>query len=63
MSDPLVRMPDVRAVHMCSSGARLFCDRHGFDWNEFLKNGIPVSQLEATGDHLALKVAEYVRGK
>lgn len=48
---------------MCSRGARKFFIRHGLDWSDFLKNGIPASKLEATGDYMALQVVEVARGR
>ena len=62
MTSPvLIRMKHIRAAHMCSSGARSWFGRHGFDWAKFLKNGIEVEKFEATGDPMALKVAELAR--
>lgn len=63
MDDFIIRMPDIRACLMCSRGSRKFFERHGLDWQDFLKNGIPASKLEATGDHMALKLVEATRGK
>lgn len=48
---------------MCSAGARDFFKRHGFDWRDFLKNGIDAKKLEATGDAMALQVVEVARGQ
>lgn len=62
-SDPLVTMRDVRAARMCSRGARAFFERHRLDWAAFLKGGLPASVIEATGDAMALKVAEVARGR
>lgn len=59
----LVTMQHVRAARMCSSGARAFFKRHGLDWDEFLRGGIPAAQLEATGDAMALIVCEVARGR
>lgn len=59
----LVSMKHVRQTHMCSHGARAFFKRHGLDWNTFLKHGLPVELIEATGDAMALKVAECARGR
>lgn len=56
-------MADIRAALMCSRGARMFFERYGLDWSEFLKHGIPADQLEATGDAMALKVVEVARGR
>jgi hypothetical protein len=59
----IVTMRDVRAAKMCSRGARDFLKRHGFDWADFLENGVTPEQLEATGDPMAIKVAEVSRGR
>lgn len=59
----LVRMEHVRAVRMCSRGTRAFFERHGLDWQTFLKDGLPAEMLEATGDAMALQVVEVARGR
>lgn len=61
--DFIIRMPDIRAALMCSRGSRQFFERHGLDWQDFLKNGIAASKLAATGDHMALTLVEVTRGK
>lgn len=48
---------------MCSRGARIFFNRHGLDWQGFLKNGIEAEKLESTGDAMALQVIEVARGR
>lgn len=45
----------------CAGGARAFFIRHGLDWGEFRRNGLPAEQLEATGDALALALVEWGR--
>lgn len=62
-SSVIVRMEHVRAARMCSRGARAFFLRHGLDWERFLQEGLPVEQIEATGDAMALQVAEVARGR
>lgn len=59
----LVRMEHVRAARMCSRGARAFFERHGLDWQTFLKEGVPAESLEATGDAMAIQVVEVARGR
>lgn len=59
----LVKMEHIRAARMCSRGARAFFQRHGLDWQKFLKDGLPAEVLEATGDAMALQVAELARGR
>lgn len=66
MNEPvpvMVRMEHVRAARQCSRGARAFFTRHGLDWERFLRNGVPVELLEATGDAMAIKVCEVARGR
>lgn len=63
VTDPMVRMEHIRAAKMCSRGARDFFVRHGLDWNQFLKQGLPATELEATGDAMAMKVVEVARGR
>ena len=48
---------------MCMRGARAWAKRHGIDWGAFVKNGIPASSLEATGDALALRLVAHARAQ
>lgn len=57
----LVTMQHVRKAKMCSRGARAFFERHNLDWQKFLDEGLPVEQIEATGDAMALQVAEVAK--
>lgn len=59
----LVTMADIRSCKMCSRGARAFYQRHKLDWSQLLREGTPVEEIEATGDVMALKVAEVARGR
>lgn len=59
----MVTMADLRRAKCCSSGARDFFQRHGLDWNAFLKEGIPVDTLAAIDDAMAQQVVEAVRGQ
>jgi hypothetical protein len=62
MSDELlITMRDVRAAKACSRGAREFLAKHGLDYDEFLKNGLPASVIEATGDAMALDIVRIAR--
>lgn len=61
--EPRIFMADLRRARMCSGGARDFFARHDLDWDDFLRNGVPVDRVEATGDAMALKVVEVVRGQ
>ena len=63
MSETRVTMRHVRQCRMCSRGARGFFERHGLDWSEFLRAGLPVEALERTGDAMALQVAATARAE
>lgn len=58
-----VTIKDLRKLKYCSKGARIFFVRHGLAWRDFLKNGIPAKDLEATGDAMAIKLAGVARGR
>lgn len=61
MSDVIVTIAHLRAAKMCSREPRKWFERYGLSWSEFVTNGIPASQLRATGDSLCepvIKVAE-----
>lgn len=54
-------MQDVRRAGLCARGARSWARSRGYDWSRFLADGIPVVELEASGDALALRVASEAR--
>lgn len=55
MNDPkIITVRDCRAYGYCLlPGSREFARRHGLDWREFVRNGIPVETLLGTGDAMA----------
>lgn len=57
----IIRMKHVRAANLCSRGARHWFAQRGWDWNDFLTNGIDEEALIATGDPYALRVVEAAR--
>jgi hypothetical protein len=57
----LVRMRHLRAAKLCNRESRVFCRQQGWSWSEFIQNGLPVEQLEATGDPYAMRVARIAR--
>lgn len=58
-----VHLRHVRSERLCLSGVRSFWKSHGWDWADFLANGIDAETLEATGDARALRVVEVARGE
>ena len=59
----IIHMADVRAAKMCSAGTRRWFEKQGFDWTDFLKNGIDAQKFIATGDPMALQVVEVANGR
>lgn len=58
-----VTMAHIRRARMCSRGTRAFFQRHGLDWDTFLRDGVPARTLADTGDAMALQVVEVARGQ
>jgi hypothetical protein len=46
---------------MCARGSRAFFLTQGWDWQDFLKNGIDLKTVEKTNDAMAQQVVEYVK--
>jgi hypothetical protein len=56
-------MAHVRKAKMCSKGARRFFERHGLDWHLFLKEGLDAATVRATGDAMAIRVADVAEAE
>lgn len=56
-------MQDLRATLLCARGARAWFRAQGLSWHRFRDEGLPVEELEATGDAQALKVAAAARAR
>lgn len=63
MTAILVRRKHLAENQICSRGARAWFAQHGFDYNDFLKNGMAVEKMEGTGDHFALMVSRSARAE
>lgn len=50
-----------RRIDYCVPGLRVFFARNGLSFGRFAREGIPAEELEATGDAMAIKVAEFAR--
>jgi hypothetical protein len=61
MEDVIVRIQHVRAVPLCTRGARAWFAHNGLSWDDFLSNGVPASTLEALGDPMAARAVEKAR--
>lgn len=53
-------MSDLRKAKMCARGSRAFFLSQGWDWQDFLKNGIELEVVKASKDAMAQQVVEVV---
>lgn len=66
MSGLRATMADVRSkppngIGMCTRGLKAWCDAHGYDFREFLRNGASVEYLESLDDPMTQRLAKFVR--
>lgn len=54
----IITMNDISRAGFCARKTPWWFADHGLDFRHFFKNGIPATDLAATGDALALKVIE-----
>lgn len=51
----------LRELGWCVSGARKWCARNGISFDDFIRDGIPVSRVEACKDAMGLQMAAIAR--
>lgn len=57
MADELIiTITDVRRAGICTRGARRWFEGNGFDFRQFVADGMPASELLETGDAYAERV-------
>lgn len=59
----VVTVRHVREELLCTRGMREWLTVHNFSIVEFVRQGLPVEKLEATGDAFALKVCARARAE
>ena len=47
----------------CHRGMRAFAARHGLDWSEIVKQGVSAERLRATGDAMAIELADAAEAR
>ena len=63
-SGVLVYMRHLREANICRSGMYEWFQQYGIDHRKLHKDrGLPVEELEATGDHFAILVANIARAE
>ncbi len=53
----------VRAAKLCMAGTRQWFARQGWLWSDFVQNGRPISDFEATGCPLAARAVVFARAE
>ena len=56
-----IYMSDLRKTGMCARGSRAFFLAQGWDWKDFLVNGIDLEVVEQVNDAMAQQVVESVK--
>ena len=54
----MARLEHARALGYCARGMRRWFDGRSHSWAEFVEHGVPAAWLRATGDAMAICVAE-----
>ena len=57
----IVTINDTRAIGLCVRGQKEWFEQHGFDFSDFLVNGIDEAPFLATGDAQAQMVVDAKR--
>ena len=55
-----IYISDLRKAKMCARGSRAFFLSQGWDWQDFLENGIDLEIVKASKDAMAQQVVESV---
>ena len=53
-----VHVRHLKEVRFCNNGARVWFKRYGLDFNKFVFEGLPVSEVEKIGDPLSKQVVQ-----
>ncbi len=58
---PMLRVAHIRQAGLCLQGARAWFKRHGWSYNDFIRDGRPVEDFEETGCPLAQRAVKIAR--
>ena len=59
--DLIITMADIRKAKMCGPGVKEFLTKHGVSWERFIKEGIPIQELEHIDDVMLRQVIKVAR--
>lgn len=57
----IMRLEDIRALKLCSAGARLWLTTRGMTWTKFIQGDYTAQQFLDTEDGLIVQVVEQAR--
>ena len=55
-----ILLKHVRKAELCNEQLRKFATRYNLDWNDFVKNGIEIENLEHIDDAMVHKLIDEV---
>lgn len=58
-----IYMHHIREAMLCCKGLRYFAKMHGFDYSDFIKNGISISKVKNMDDVMVQKVIKLALKK
>jgi hypothetical protein len=58
VTEVIARLEHARALGYCARGMRRWFEGRDYTWAEFVERGVPADWLRATGDAMAIRVAE-----
>lgn len=62
MSEVIVHAKHLQGKpRLCIRGVKQWCARNGVSFMSFMRNGVPASQIESTGDSLAMIAVQRAR--
>jgi len=63
MNDIVVKVQHIREAGLCMRGARMWFSQRGLDFGQFMREGLPIEQLESIDDALAQLVCTAARNE
>ena len=58
-----IYMHHIREAMLCCKGLRSFAKMHGFNYSDFIKNGISISKIKNMDDAMVQKVIKLATKK
>ena len=58
-----VKAEDACSLGYCLRGVKAFCKKHSLDYKKFVKEGLPIEEVEQINDVMVKRLVEFVRGR